>query len=300
MKRRWLAQVLVLASCSVFESEFADDDDGYGHGGHDDGGYDDGGSWSCGGTAYTRTDVPGTGVCLDAGRSFTCSWRDTGSAFYGVRVEGSHDASGGVVTWRVPDDPEASSYTDLDFDVSFGDGGHDMVLRFMGSRSGEYREAASWADALAAPSSGDSSVCNGGGGGGGHADGGDQDESETCVMSCSSSVDCGPGESCLDSEIGFICLPSSCQSCWDVGETCTYDASSCGFVGCGEGGGADGGDEGGTCRHDCEHDGHCSAGLRCYDTSSGSICLSLLCELCFEEEQACSSDVETCEFSHCE
>lgn len=210
------------ASCALFgvnpDADDGGDGDGDGDSGYDSGG-DSGGDWSCYGAAYKRTDDPGTAICMDGSDTFECAWGSGNPSVDGFRVEGNHDAANDLLTLYFPDNPEASSFTPFTFDVLFGYDGNDMVLEYMGSRSGDYQYTGSWNEAVA----GDNGVCGGDG---------SEPQSETCTDYCSTSADCGPGEACLNAMDGMKCLPTSCQGCWDAGYSCSYFATTCEFSQC--------------------------------------------------------------------
>lgn len=55
----------------------------------------------------------------------------------------------------------------------------------------------------------------------------------TCGASCSFDTDCSPGESCFQLTTGFQCAPTSCQGCFDAGQSCGWYEATCKFTGCG-------------------------------------------------------------------
>lgn len=193
---------------------------------HRDGGASDGGGGSsgsggpdpvgiaCPGVAYTRTDVPGTALCLDGLDTFECAWTSNNPAFNGYLVQGSHDATEDLLTLAFPDDVARTSFTSFTFDVFYGVDGVDLVLRHMGVRAGDFREVASWAEAVA----GDGGLC------GGHG--------SACDGPCASDADCGGGAACMATEDGDKCLPIACDGCFDADEVCNYYADTCEFGSC--------------------------------------------------------------------
>lgn len=56
--------------------------------------------------------------------------------------------------------------------------------------------------------------------------------SETCTKPCTSSEECEPGEACLDTTEGNLCMPESCGGCFELGLTCNYYADQCAFSEC--------------------------------------------------------------------
>lgn len=225
------AVVVVLAvagGCSLFDSGPGDDGgaESTGDGGAgitSDGGPPDDAGVECPGVAYTRTDVPGTALCLDGAATFECAWGTGNAAVDGYMVQGNHDAANDRLTLLFPDDPSNTSFTEFVFDMLYAVDGVDLVLVYMGSRTGEYREVESWAEAAA----GDQGVCGGTpGAGGGDTDGG------TCERSCSSDADCGAGEACLSTNDGELCLPSECQDCFADGQGCNFYVAACEFDEC--------------------------------------------------------------------
>jgi hypothetical protein len=59
------------------------------------------------------------------------------------------------------------------------------------------------------------------------------DADDTCIRQCSSDTSGNSGESCLDTmDAGNICLPCSCQGCWNSGQDCSYYSDSCDFDQC--------------------------------------------------------------------
>lgn len=80
-----------------------------------------------------------------------------------------------------------------------------------------------WDQGLSCVSNGTCNVC------------GDADPnvgSDSCQRGCGADIDCGAGESCLNSAGGYVCLPPDCQGCWDAGSECSYVAATCVFDSC--------------------------------------------------------------------
>lgn len=110
----------------------------------------------CSGTAYTRTDVPGTALCLAGDASFECGW-GKGNRTDGYLVHGKENAEKTQLTLSFPDDDTDTTFTDYLFSLLFGTGDADLVLEYQGSRTGDYKQVDSWATAVA----GDQGVCSG-------------------------------------------------------------------------------------------------------------------------------------------
>lgn len=168
----------------------------------------------CPGVAYTRTDVPGTALCLNGLESFQCAWTSKNPAINGHKIEGSHDAASDVLTLAYPDDPERTSFTTYTFDTKFGFDGVDLVLTLMGARAGDYQEVGGWAEAV----DGDGGLCGGGG--------------AACDGPCSSDADCGSGQACFATSEGDKCLPTACDTCFDADQFCNYFTAPCEFEAC--------------------------------------------------------------------
>jgi hypothetical protein len=133
---------------------------------------------------------------------------------------------------------------------------------------------------------------------GAHDEGGDEGGgSDTCLESCGSDLDCNAGEACLNTTEGSRCVPPSCQTCWDGGQTCTSSngPSGCTFVGC-EGSP----DHSDTCAGPCDSDVDCSAGEACLDSEVGHVCLPPQCSSCWAEGGSCSFSSQTCAYVGCE
>jgi hypothetical protein len=77
---------------------------------------------------------------------------------------------------------------------------------------------------------------DGGGGDGGSAPGDPMvpvdPPSTTCTRPCTLSEECEPGEACLDTTEGNLCMPESCGGCFELGLTCNYYADQCTFSEC--------------------------------------------------------------------
>lgn len=56
--------------------------------------------------------------------------------------------------------------------------------------------------------------------------------SGTCRSACSSDFDCSPGEDCLSTTSGSVCLPSECGGCFAQELICSSYPASCLFVSC--------------------------------------------------------------------
>lgn len=179
----------------------------------DDAGTSDGDE-VCGGVAYTRTDLPGTALCLDGTDSFQCTWVGNNAAIKGHFVEGNHDAANGLLTLAIPDDVARTSFTTYEFAAKLGQDGVDLVLELMGVRAGEYGEVAGWAAAV----DGDGGLCGGRGG--------------ACDGPCSSDADCGSGRACIGTTEGDKCLPAACDTCFDADQLCNYYSDNCEFESC--------------------------------------------------------------------
>lgn len=236
----------------------------------------------CPGVAYTRTDQPGTALCLDGSATFECAWGSGNPAVDGYMVQGDHDAVNDRLTLSFPDDPSNTSFTDFIFDMLYDVGGVDLVLEYMGTRTGDYREVGSWAEAVA----GDQGVCGGGGGG----------EAGSCQQPCAADGDCGPGTACLLTDEGQRCLPSECGGCFAAESTCTVNLTTCEFDRCEP----VEPDVSETCRQPCAAEGDdCSPGEYCANTTAGYLCLPSECQGCFDAGLSCSSNGATCEFNDC-
>lgn len=243
----------------------------------------DGGGVVCTGVAYTRTDQPGAALCLDGAATFECAWGSGNAAVDGYMVQGDHDAANDRLTLSYPDDPTNTSFTDFIFDMLYDVGGVDLVLEYMGNRSGDYREVGSWAEAAA----GDQGVCGGDSSGGGGG---------SCQQPCAADAECGAGAACLLTDGGKRCLPSGCGACFGSASTCNVNVTTCEFAGC-EPIQPDMSD---TCQQPCSVDGDdCSPGEYCGDTTDGYLCLPSECQGCFEADLSCSSNSATCEFDKC-
>ncbi len=57
--------------------------------------------------------------------------------------------------------------------------------------------------------------------------------SDTCGDACSGDWDCDAGESCFSLTSGSRCAPSTCQGCFDSGQSCGWYEATCKFTGCG-------------------------------------------------------------------
>jgi hypothetical protein len=394
--------LLVLCACAVP----GEDDD---KGANDDDGDDDGssGALSCAGTAYMRTDDPGTAMCLDGANTFVCSWGSGSSTVDGTFVDGNHDAAANRLTLCFPDDASLQTCTDFEF-ATLWDAGADLVLDYMGTRSGDYQQVGSWAEATA----GDGGICSGGtssddgdaddgvvddggvgacgaveqqlaggwitpegsteasdscnrleffAGGSGHlfmysfgatmeldfgwriegdcdeihydygtgwlADysvihrldatkldleatdgsyygertvydrlgGGGTPTDGTCGSACVDATGCDAGQACLNGENGLVCLPPSCETCWAEGRSCSWSGVDCGFVECGE----QDPNFSETCQQPCRSDVDCNAGEACLDSASGNVCLPPSCQGCWDGGQTCYSNSATCVFDMC-
>lgn len=56
--------------------------------------------------------------------------------------------------------------------------------------------------------------------------------STTCALPCTASAECGPGEACLATTVGNLCMPVECEGCFAAQLTCTYFADACAFEAC--------------------------------------------------------------------
>ena len=378
------------------------------------GGNSAGGGLVCTGTAYTRTDVPGTGLCLSGPSSFECAFGHGNPTPDGVHVRGTQDSANNQLTLFFPDDSSAEGVTGFVFSLLFDTGGADLVLDYQGSRAGEYREVGSWAEAVA----GDQGACSGasngasGGGGGGGAGGetgdcgtqeamlsgewitegatrasdaynvltytlgggvrvdqfagGDsqttdfaawsiastaegtcdkilldagsgwmadyskiheltagkldieatdgsyygtrtrydrlggpvqEGESATCGDTCEPEGEpCSPGEGCLLSPTGYVCYPTQCQGCWDAGQACNADATTCAFFECTE----PDQPRSPTCQQSCDPEGAaCTGSEACLNTAEGYRCVASECGTCWAQDRICNMDSGTCVFGAC-
>jgi hypothetical protein len=251
-----------------------------------------GGGVVCPGTTYMRTDDPGTAICLDGSNTFECAWGSGNADVDGVVVDGVHDAGADVLTLCFPDDPTNTTCTDFSFSMLYGLG-PDLVLDYMGSRSGDYEQVGSWAEATA----GDGGVCSGSGGGGdGGADTG-VPPSGTCELPCVGDVDCDAGEACLTTLDGHKCLPQECQGCFEAGSSCLSNAVTCEFGECGpvDPNFSD------TCEEPCNSEVDCNAGEACLTLADvGNVCVPAECQSCFDGGQPCSWNGASCEFTACQ
>lgn len=168
----------------------------------------------CDGVAYTRTDLPGTALCLAGTDSFQCTWTGNNPAIKGHLIKGNHDVADDILTLAVPDDGAHGSFTTYEFALKFGQGGVDLVLELMGVRAGEYDEVDGWSAAIA----GDGGLCGGHGG--------------RCDGPCSADADCGSGRACIATTEGDKCLPADCDTCFDADQACNYYADDCAFESC--------------------------------------------------------------------
>jgi hypothetical protein len=136
---------------------------------------------------------------------------------------------------------------------------------------------------------------DGSGDGDGDDDGGGG--SSTCQQSCNSDVDCNAGEACLSTVEGNKCLPPSCQTCWDNGQSCASSngPSGCAFEGCEDtAGGSD------TCGEPCGSSVDCSVGEACLESASGPVCVPPECDSCWAGEGYCTWNAQTCAYAGCE
>lgn len=290
--RRFVGLLAPLLACGLFTTA---DDDGLDESSSYDGGYDSGydsgyeggyESGMCSGVAYTRTDDPGTAICLDGDDSISCSWGSGNPDVDGTVVDGRFDGS--TFGLCFPDGPQSTTCTWFDFSTFFDVDGHDLVLDYLGTRSGEYAQMVNWDAATA----GDNGVCGGTGAGSGSAGGGDGG-SATCQQACNYDSDCGVGESCLNTASGMSCLPYQCPSCWGAGESCSFNGSTCEFVECIPGDSSD------TCVQPCSYDTDCNTGEACLNSADGMICLPYQCQLCWDAGMSCNSNTSTCVFVDC-
>lgn len=244
------------------------------------------GSVVCPGVAYTRTDDPGTALCIDGADSFECGWGSGNPDVDGYVLKGEHDASAQTLTLYIPRDPTNTAFDPFVFDMYYDVGGVDLVLEYMANRAGDYAEVGSWAEAAA----GDLGVC-----GGDAVQGGGEG---SCRLACGSDAQCDAGQLCLESDSGRICLAAECTTCFDEIRTCFAD-DACVFTECGP----QDPDFSDTCKQPCdvESGGPCNEGEVCTITGEGSVCLPPECQTqCFDGGTSCYAADGTCEFLGCE
>jgi hypothetical protein len=143
---------------------------------------------------------------------------------------------------------------------------------------------------------------NGSGDGDGDGDGvgdgdgdGDGQASPTCRQPCTYDTDCTGTEACLSTSDGLICLPFECTDCFEVGASCSSNASTCEFLECG----TPDPDYSDTCQEPCADASDCNVGEDCLYSSNGWICLPPQCQSCWDDGLLCNPNQVTCDFISC-
>lgn len=133
---------------------------------------------------------------------------------------------------------------------------------------------------LTSPGSSDDSSSGGGG-------------SSTCRMPCVDSTQCESAEACLETaDMGSICLPFECDSCFADGGICSSGPFDCSFDSCEV-------DPNSTCNDSCTDASQCGVGEDCIELTSGPACVPVECSQCFANELSCTWSNSDCTFEAC-